>query len=92
VRAPATQRGGFGVIGVGAAACVACCAGPVLAFLGGLSIVGAASTFIIGGAGVAVGLVAVLASVLVRRRGHPAPWRADGHPQPVPAPSRRVSS
>ena len=38
-RSPA--RRAAGVVGLGAAACAACCAGPILAFLGGLSIVAA---------------------------------------------------
>jgi mercuric ion transport protein len=57
-----------GVLGLGAAACAACCAGPILALLGGVSILGFASTTVIGIAGVVVGLAALVAHLVVRRR------------------------
>jgi hypothetical protein len=33
MKAPSTRKGAFNVVGVGAAACVACCAGPILGLL-----------------------------------------------------------
>jgi hypothetical protein len=58
----------FGIIGVGAAACAACCAGPILAFLGGLSFAGLASTLLIGTLGLAVFVASGTGYLLVRRR------------------------
>ena len=60
--------GGFRLLGVGAAACVACCAGPLLAFLGGLGVAGLASTLVVGAVGLAVAAVAAVAFLFVRRR------------------------
>ncbi len=62
------MRDAGGVLGLGVAACAACCAGPILAFLGGVSIVGFASTTVIGIAGVVVGLTALVAFLTIRRR------------------------
>jgi mercuric ion transport protein len=61
------SKDGFSVLGLGAAACVACCAGPILAFLGGLGIAGVASTLVIGAAGLLITAAAVTAIVVVRR-------------------------
>jgi hypothetical protein len=58
----------FGVLGIGAAACLACCAGPILAFLGGVGIAGLASTVAIGAAGLLITVAAVAAIAVVRRR------------------------
>lgn len=61
-------KDGFGVLGIGAVACLACCAGPILAFLGGVGIAGLASTVVIGAAGLLITVAAVTATVFVRRR------------------------
>jgi hypothetical protein len=58
----------FGVLGIGVAACVACCAGPLLAFFGGLGLAGIASTWFVGIGGLALASVAGLAYLAVRRR------------------------
>lgn len=55
------SKDGFSILGLGAAACVACCAGPILAFLGGLGIVGLASTVLIGASGLLITVVAIAA-------------------------------
>jgi mercuric ion transport protein len=60
--------GGFRLFGLGAAACVACCAGPILALLGSVGLAGVASTAVIGGAGLLVTALAIAAYLLVRRR------------------------
>jgi hypothetical protein len=70
--APSVRRRAAGLVGIGAAACAACCVGPILGVLGG---VGALSL----GVGAALGLVAALvvlavgigAFVLWRRRRSP---------------------
>jgi len=63
-----TRRSSFGVIGAVAAACAVCCVGPILTFLGGLSLFGVASSFVIGGAGLLVAAVALAALLVVWRR------------------------
>jgi mercuric ion transport protein len=77
----------FSLVGLGAAACVACCAGPLLAFLGGLGLAGVASTALIGSAGLAITAAAILAFVAVRRRKPTCNTIDD--PAPVAAPQRR---
>jgi hypothetical protein len=62
------RRSFIGVLGLGTVACVACCAGPILAFLGGLSLVGVASTFLVGTVGLAITAVPIASIVLVRRQ------------------------
>jgi hypothetical protein len=61
-------KDGFRILGVGAAACVACCAGPILAFLGGLSLAGLAGTWLLGSASLAIAAVAAIGFFIVRRR------------------------
>jgi glycerol-3-phosphate acyltransferase PlsY len=80
---------GAGILGFGAVACLACCAGPILAFLGGLGVAGLASTLFIGGVGVAVTAAAIAAFVVVRRRGSSCP-AADEGPVAVAAPTHRA--
>lgn len=72
------SKDGFSSLGLGAAACVACCAGPILAFFGGLGIAGLASTLLIGTLGLLISAAAIAAVVVVRRRAceasiHPSP-------------------
>jgi ethanolamine transporter EutH len=59
-------KAGLGVLGVGAAACAACCAGPVLGFFTATGIASVLGAVIFG----LVGLIVVLAvaAVLYRRR------------------------
>ncbi len=83
-----SAKDGLGIVGFGAAACVACCAGPILAFLGGLSIAGIASTWLIGGAGLAIAAVAAAAFSVVRRRGQRS---ACAGPDPEPVPVKLLS-
>jgi len=78
-----TTKDGFSILGLGAAACIACCAGPILAFLGGLSLAGAAATWFIGGAGLVVAAVAAVAFVYVRSRRSRSCATDAGPVQPV---------
>jgi hypothetical protein len=57
---------GAGVLGVGAVACAACCAGPILGFLAGLGLTAAVGAVLFGVVGLVV--VLVVAGVLWRRR------------------------
>jgi len=86
---PSTHREGLGLLGLGAAACVACCAGPILALLGGLTIAGLASTLLFGVAGLAVAVVAEASWWAIRRRRAGIP-PAD-QPVSVAAPTAKVS-
>jgi hypothetical protein len=65
---------------VGAAACVACCAGPLLSLLGALTVAGLVSSLELGGIGLGVAALSALAWVLVRRRRSA---RASGAAGPV---------
>ena len=86
-----SKKDGFGVLGIGAAACVACCAGPVLALLGGLSLAGIASTLFIGAAGLVIAAAAAAGVLLVRRRQADSACAADpAEPVPVGAPTRKI--
>ena len=62
------RRTDSAIVGVGAAACAACCAGPILAFLGGLGVAGMASTLFIGAAGLVLAVAAATAASSSSRR------------------------
>ena len=62
------RRDGLGLLGLGVVACAACCAGPILAFLAGLTIAGLASTLAIGLAGLGLAALAAVAWLTVTRR------------------------
>ena len=74
-------KSGFGIVGLGAAACVACCAGPIVAFLAatGLFTIAGVATF---------GLVGLVALVPVAlwwgRRRSPAACNVPDEPVRVP--------
>ncbi len=61
-----SPKAGLGVLGAGAAACAACCAGPILGFLAATGIASVLGALVFG----VVGLVAALAvaAVLWQRR------------------------
>ena len=59
------RKDGFGLLGIGAAACIACCAPLLLAFLGGH---GLASSIWIGGLGVVIAVAAAVGFAVARRR------------------------
>jgi hypothetical protein len=82
--------GGLKVVGLGALACIGCCAGPLLAFLGGISVAGLASAAVVGGAGLVIAAMAAVAYVIVRRRRALACKVTTSHPVPVTTPTRRV--
>ena len=74
-----SPKAGLGVIGAGAAACAACCAGPVLGFFAATGIASVVGALVFG----LVGLIVVLAiaAVLWQRRRPGA-----GHCTPEPGP------
>jgi len=61
-----TRKENATIIGVGAAACVACCAGPIIGFLAAIGIGTAAGFALFGTISLVVGALAV--AVVVRRR------------------------
>jgi hypothetical protein len=85
------RRGGVKALGLGALACLGCCAGPILAFLGGLSIAGLASTAVIGIAGLAIAISAAVGYLAVRRRRTLAcsVTYSNAEAVPVAAPTRK---
>ena len=62
----ADARVGAGVLGLGAVACAACCAGPVVGLLAAGGVTAMLGAVLFGAAGLAVALVAVV--VVWRRR------------------------
>jgi hypothetical protein len=77
------------LLGLGALACLGCCAAPVLAVLGGLSVAGLAATTVLGGAGLVIAVGAAVAYLSVRTRRARACAVAPFDAVPVTAPSRR---
>ena len=65
---PSTVRSGAGILGVGAAACIACCAGPILGALSAVGIATAAGYLIAGTTALVVGVAAV--TWLIYRHRH----------------------
>ena len=65
------RDGTVGVVGIGLAACAACCAPLILGLLGGIGVAGLAAWFVVGSAGVVLGLAAGF-GVLAYRRGRSA--------------------
>ena len=63
--APAPKRSAAGIVGFGVAACAACCAGPVVAFLAAAGLLTAGSVAMFGLAGL---LVTIPTAVWFRRR------------------------
>ncbi len=84
-----SKTGGFGLLGIGVAACLACCAVPLLSLLGGVGLVGFASVWLIGAGGLLIVLAAAAGAVVVRRRQGRSPCSTDAGPTPVELTVRR---
>ena len=84
---PSTRRGAFNVVGVGAVACVACCAGPILGFLAAAGLLTVAGVAAFG----AVGLLVLVPVALWwnRRRQRAAGCDIADEPVPVARASHR---
>jgi hypothetical protein len=85
------RKHGAGILGLGAAACVACCAGPILAFLGGVAALGVVGTFIFGAGTLVVAAVVIGSVVMVRWRRRAITCRTMSAPVAVDAPVRRAT-
>jgi hypothetical protein len=76
-----TKKEGAAIIGVGAAASAACCAGPILGILAAVGVGTAAGFAAFGGAALAIGALAVVVVLRRRRRGAAScAENADGAP------------
>jgi hypothetical protein len=62
------RKQGAGILGLGAAACVACCAGPILALLAGVAALGVVGTFILGAGALVLAATLIGAVVIVRQQ------------------------
>lgn len=83
-----SNKEGIALVGVGAAACAACCAGPILGFLAAIGLGTAAGFAVFGSAGLVIAVIATL-YVLRRRRARAASCRASS-PAEVEIGSRRT--
>jgi hypothetical protein len=75
---------GLGAIGAGAAACAACCAGPIVGFLAATGIASLLGAVVFGIVGLVV--VVAIAAVLYQRRRRQACATAGARSVPVDAP------
>ena len=71
------------IVGVGAAACAVCCAGPVIGFLAAIGLTAAAGFALFGTIGVVLGALFVTV-VLIRRRRGAVTWAPADATAPVP--------
>jgi hypothetical protein len=83
-----TPKAGLGVLGLGAAACAACCAGPILGFLAATGIASVFGAVVFGAMGL-IAVLAVAAVLLVRRRNRAHHCATTPEPVMVDAPQRR---
>jgi hypothetical protein len=86
VTKPLRQPSPWTTIATGAAAvgaCAVCCAGPILAFFGGLSIVSFAASIWVPAVAI-VGLATPAGAVLILRRRHNCNCHASGAERPGP--------
>ncbi len=83
---------GAGIVAVGAVACAACCAGPIIGALSAVGIGTVAGTALFGFVGLLVGAIALL--VVLRRRHQPTcqPALAGDVPVSLEQPSSRSAS
>lgn len=73
-------KDGVGVLGIGVAACAACCAGPIVGFVAATGLFTLAGVTTFGAAGL---LVLVPAGLWWQRRRRAAPCAAPNGPVPV---------
>jgi hypothetical protein len=83
-----TTKKPFGILGIGAAACVACCAGPILGFIAATGMLTAGGLALFGTIGLLVAILGI--ALIARRRRQPATCTPSDEPVPVPTPARRL--
>ena len=79
------------MVGIGAAACAACCAGPILGFLGAIGLGTLTGVLLFGITGLIIGVLAI-AVVIVRRRSRATACAAVPEIVAVPMPTVRTGS
>lgn len=62
------ERGNASILGVGAAACVVCCAGPIVGMLAAIGVGTATGYLLVGTVAVFVGVIGVAILLATRRR------------------------
>ncbi|GLV92193.1 MULTISPECIES: hypothetical protein [Streptomyces] len=95
---PETKSSGRSLLGVGGLAALACCIGPIMAFLGGLGVLSAIGTFWVPALAALTAVALIAAAWVLHRRRRAAACKAApgpvdlGLPTPPPAePSTRSS-
>jgi hypothetical protein len=78
----------FGILGIGAAACVACCAGPILGFIAATGLLTAGGLALFGTIGLLVAIPGL--ALIARRRRRRATCTPSDEPVAVPTPARRL--
>ena len=63
-----TKKEGAAIVGVGAAACAACCIGPILGFLGAIGLGTITGVLLFGIAGLLIAVTGIAVFTLRRRR------------------------
>jgi mercuric ion transport protein len=86
-----SSKAGLGVLGAGAAACAACCAGPVLGFLAATGMASVLGLVAFGLTGLIL-VLAVAAVLSQRRRRHARRCDAASSPAQIDAPRRKTKS
>ena len=85
------NKDGLAMVCVGAAACVACCTGPILGVLGAIGLTGLASSIYIGFAGLFIAAIAARLWIAVKRRRSTSTCATPPDvPVSVAAPGRRA--
>jgi Flp pilus assembly protein TadB len=84
------SKAGLGLVGAGAAACAACCAGPIVGFLAAIGIASVAGVIVFGALGLLV-VVAVAGVFWQRRRRRQQRCRPSSGAVPVEVPQVKAS-
>lgn len=69
-----SKKDGATIVRIGAAACAACCAGPILGFLGAIGLGTVTSVFVFGAAGLLVAAIGI--ALFIHRRQNEAQQHA----------------
>lgn len=77
----------FSVLGVGAAACVACCAGPILGFIAATGLLTAGGIAVFGAIGLLIAMPGI--ALVIRRRRKPSTCAPNIGSVTIAAPRRR---
>jgi hypothetical protein len=85
---PTSTKKPFGILGIGAAACAACCAGPILGFIAATGLLTAGGLALFGTIGLLVAIPGI--TLIARRRRQPPTCAPSDEPVAVPTPARRL--